>query len=85
MLSIFCTLALALELSQLLFISTALVGLAPGRVSEGIWPLLAPYWTHGVFDPTDILTTPTGGGVGLLLFHFLGGKSDENSCYYRFA
>ena len=31
------------------------------------WELVGPYWTHGAFDPLDIIATVAGGIIALVI------------------
>jgi len=70
--------ALFLELSQHPIVAEPLVTLLAETLSESSWILVAPYWTHGSFDPLDLLATLVGGSIALaLLTHLPKENSDE--------
>ena len=72
-------LALCLELSQYPGIAEPMSIWLYNISSESIGELVAPYWSHGVFDPLDLLATLIGGTIALILpGHLAKESNDEN-------
>jgi hypothetical protein len=60
--------ALMLELAQHPLVAAPLSDRLYDMVTESTWQVIGPYWTHGSFDPLDLLATLVGGGIALVLF-----------------
>ena len=67
-------LALGFELTQLASIATPLADLLATALPAVVMELIGPYWTRGVFDPSDLLATVIGGTLALVLLTRLPGR-----------
>ena len=71
------SLALVFELLQLPFVSVKLAQWLHILLPERAWHYLGAYWTHGTFDPLDMLAVLAGGLIALyLLLHLQDGERD---------
>jgi hypothetical protein len=71
-------LALVLELSQHQVFAGPISSWTSTYLFDSIEKLIGPYWSHGIFDPTDLLATLLGGGIALSLFSHL--PSSKRPC-----
>ena len=60
-------LALFLELTQHSILAEPFSIWLRTNLAEPVWSMFVPYWTRGVFDPLDLLTTLVGGIIALAL------------------
>ncbi len=65
------SLALLLEFSQYPTLAEPISNYLATFSPESRWEVVLPYWTRGVFDPLDLLTTLVGGFVALALLTYL--------------
>ncbi len=63
--------AMMLEITQLPGISETLANSTTSVLPQQISGLILPYWTHGVFDPVDLLATLLGGVLAMTLLKYL--------------
>ena len=72
-------LALCLELTQHPTFAGSLSIWLPSILPESTWYLIGSYWTRGVFDPIDLVTTLIGGLIALILITHLPMEDKECS------
>ena len=69
-------LALCLELSQHQINTESVSAWGGNNLPGSIWTLIGPYWSRGVFDPMDLLTTVMGGSIAFYLLTHLSSEKD---------
>ena len=72
-------LCLALELTQYPGLSVTFTIWLSDVLPAAGWNLIGPYWTRGVFDPIDLITTLIGGLIALILITHLPMEDKECS------
>ena len=70
-------LALFLELSQHPIIAQTVSDWIRLNFPDSIWTLIGPYWSHGTFDPLDLLATLMSGVIALFLLTHLPMEDDN--------
>jgi hypothetical protein len=62
-------LALLLEVTQHSVIAESITSWLADMLDVSTWELVGPYWTHGAFDPLDIIATVAGGIIALVILN----------------
>ena len=70
--------ALLLEVSQHVIVAKPMIAWLTDRLSVASWKIISPYWSHGVFDPLDIIATIAGGMFSLSLLNYSKGRGRDD-------